>query len=133
MRAVFRLRWSHAKEAPALARRLVGRALRRWGLFSRADDVLIAVNELVSNVNRHTGDGGDLQLALRPGAVLIEVRDASVELPRVCEPEVARGGGRGMRMVEAVARRWGTRLVPGGKVVWAEIPMAEIPVVRAGA
>ena len=73
---------------------------------------------------RHTTDGGDLDLCLHPGTILIEVTDTSPQLPVLREHDHRRANGRGLRMVDAIAARWGARPVPGGKVVWAELSIA---------
>ena len=31
--------------------------------------------------------------------------------------------GRGVAIIEALSERWGYSAVPGGKVVWAELPL----------
>jgi signal transduction histidine kinase len=112
--------------AAANARRLAERALGRWRLVRNGEDrlmadTLIVVTELVENVLKHTEGGGHLSLCLRPGAVLIEVTDTSSLLPVVREVNHRRADGRGVRMIDLVASRWGTRPVPGGKVVWVEL------------
>ena len=77
------------------------------------------ITELVQNVVRHTGDGGDVVLTSRPGAVLIEVSDASPEMPRALGADARRPGGRGLFLVRAMSQAWGMRRIVGGKVVWA--------------
>jgi two-component sensor histidine kinase len=84
-------------------------------------DTLIVVTELVENVAKHTSGSGDLNLYLRPGAVLIEVSDTSPHLPVLRDQDHRRASGRGIRMINIVAARWGTRLTLDGKVVWAEL------------
>jgi hypothetical protein len=39
-------------------------------------------------------------------------------------------GGRGLFLVARLSRRWGTRSIPDGKVVWAE---EDLPKARSGA
>lgn len=123
MRTEFRLRLS-AVAGSAVARRLVERAFRLWRLPHRVDDGLIVITELVENVIRHTPAGGDLRLYLRPGTVVIEVADSSPQLPVIREADPREARGRGIRMVQAIATRWGASPVPGGKVVWAELDTA---------
>jgi anti-sigma regulatory factor (Ser/Thr protein kinase) len=110
----------------AAARSAVSSALRSWKVADPDCDALIVTTELVDNVHRHTADGGELRLALTPDALLIEVFDTSPELPTLRDPEPAALGGRGLRLVEALARCWGARALPsGGKVVWAELAVPQ--------
>jgi len=86
-----------------------------------AEDVQLAVSELVTNVVIHTGAGGTLRLwDPRPDVpVRVEVDDHSIEIPRI--PAVAPDvGGRGLRMVAAISDDWGVITSPNGKTVWAE-------------
>ena len=108
------------------ARQLVERALKSWRLWHQGEgplvtNTMIVVTELVENVERHTAAGGKLNLHLRPGALLIEVTDTSTQVPVLCEKDHRRADGRGLLLIDAIATRWGTRSIPGGKVVWAEV------------
>ncbi|WP_250034424.1 ATP-binding protein [Paractinoplanes maris] len=87
------------------------------------EDVLLVITELVENVMQHTGDGGELVLRRRDDAVRIEVADSSPVLPRQYAPDPRRIGGRGMLLVAAMTRAWGSSRLDGGKVVWAEVPL----------
>ncbi|GAA1642424.1 ATP-binding protein [Actinoplanes couchii] len=86
-----------------------------------ADDVLLVVSELVQNVVHHTAGGGELRLSHRDGAIAIEVADVSTDPPHIHGPDARRVRGRGLMIVAAVSRAWGTRARDQGKVVWAEI------------
>ena len=59
------------------------------------------------------------------GQVLhIEVTDETPDSePVVIAGAAYDGGGRGLRLVDAVARSWGCRIGPDRKVVWAEIEL----------
>jgi anti-sigma regulatory factor (Ser/Thr protein kinase) len=123
------IRHAFAHGAPAApARRAAEAVLRLWRMPERIDDVLLVVTELVQNVSQHTSDGGELRLELRDGAILIEVTDASTAMPRVGRQDLRTVGGRGLFLIAAVARRWGTRRTSWsghpGKVVWVELPGA---------
>ncbi|MEV4539142.1 ATP-binding protein [Asanoa sp. NPDC049518] len=110
--------------APAgMARRAVREALDRWKLAHLADDAVLVTTELMQNVVRHTRDGGELVVRRCGDALRIEVADTSAAQPTVRAPDPARVGGRGLSIVAAVARAWGTLARSGGtgKVVWAEL------------
>lgn len=92
------------------------------------DDALLITTELVSNAVRHSGcspaDEVEFVAELTSKGVLIAVTDpgrsGSVPAPRPANP--ARGGGLGLRIVEALARRWGAERRNGLRV-WAEIAL----------
>ncbi|MCM4083805.1 ATP-binding protein [Paractinoplanes hotanensis] len=85
------------------------------------DDLLLIVTELVDNVVQHTAAGGELVLVSHLGTVTIEVLDTSRRMPRVRRPEPHQPGGRGLMLVAALSRAWGSRETPSGKVVWAQL------------
>jgi anti-sigma regulatory factor (Ser/Thr protein kinase) len=110
-----------ARSGSAPARRLVAHALGRWRLSHRIDDTLIVVTELVENALRHAPPGSDLSLKLFPGVLRVEVTDASHQ-PPVLRPEQFGGpGGRGLRIVRALAALWNYTPTATGKVVWANL------------
>ena len=89
----------------------------------RIPDTILVITELVQNVLQHTGDGGELALSRDDDTVLVEVYDRSSALPRLYRPDPRRIGGRGMLLVSAVSRKWGSRRTATGKVVWARMPV----------
>ena len=119
----FRIALPHGPRSGARARVAARAALTAWNVADPDGDVLIVASELAENVTRHTPDGGQLRLALFPGVLLVEVTDGSPDLPQLRDAGLAAPSGRGLQLVQAVAHRWGARLVPAGKVVWAEIAL----------
>jgi hypothetical protein len=117
-----RLRFERGAAA-GTARGAVREALDRWKLAHLADDALLVTTELVQNTLRHTGAGGVLVVRRTAGALRIEVADGSSSPPTVRAPDPSRVGGRGLSIVAAVARAWGTLSQAGqsGKIVWAEL------------
>jgi anti-sigma regulatory factor (Ser/Thr protein kinase) len=117
-----RLPFERAANA-AVARRAVRAALDRWKLAHLADDALLVTTELVQNAVAHTGAGGELVVQRCADGLRIEVTDGSREQPTVRAPDPSQAGGRGLSIVAAVARAWGTLTRNGhaGKVVWAEL------------
>jgi len=49
------------------------------------------------------------------------VRDRGEGSPRVLSPGVREPSGRGLRIVQAMSRRWGVIPEPTGKIVWFTI------------
>ncbi len=102
--------------AVGAARRLVRSTLHdRDAELIEAAELLIS--ELASNCVRHART--DFEVRIWPAEeVRIEVRDSGGGSPRVLSPGVEEPSGRGLRIVEAVSRRWGVEPEPAGKIVW---------------
>ncbi|MFI0408850.1 ATP-binding protein [Actinomadura sp. 3N508] len=126
--------WDLAAEpaAASRARGLTRRALREWHVTDPGDvnDVVLIVDELVTNAVLHGAGPVRLALHLRGDRLDGEVRDAAPTgrtagtgpltgaapaAPRVLDWAEA---GRGLLLVAALATRYGTRPEPPGKTVW---------------
>ncbi|WP_107400420.1 SpoIIE family protein phosphatase [Streptomyces africanus] len=106
--------------APGRARRLTRRALSRWGLEELSDSVELLVSEVVTNAVRHASRPVTLRL-LRTDVLRCEVGDDVPQLPRLRHARATDEGGRGLYLVNRLARRWGATRLSTGKVVWFEI------------
>ena len=106
-------------ESARQARALVTDGCVRWGLPELAEPACIAVTEMVNNVVAHAATPMTLRLAPRGGALHVAVRDHSVGRPAFAGlAPVDSVGGRGLLLIDTVARRWGSTALPDGKVVW---------------
>ena len=93
---------------------------RCWasGLRDRCDDAALLTSEVVTNAIRHAG-GHITVRAERDGEhLVVQVLDASPNEPMVLGPDPWAVAGRGMSLVDAIAREWGVVPHPSGKVVW---------------
>lgn len=110
-----------AQGSPAAARRFVLTVLRDWRIDDDLmDDASLIVSELVENAILHGHSAARLRLELRRGLLTVAVRDASPEPPARLEPGSAASGGRGVFIMDALSKTWGTTPTwDGGKVVWA--------------
>ncbi|MEW2079963.1 SpoIIE family protein phosphatase [Streptomyces sp. NPDC013433] len=106
--------------APGRARRLVRGALARWGLEELSDPVELLVSEVVTNAVRCASRPVGIRL-LRTHVLRCEVDDDVPELPRLRQARVTDEGGRGLYLVNRLARRWGATRLSTGKVVWFEV------------
>lgn len=81
--------------------------------------VLVAANELVTNVLLHAAT--DFVVSVTRGAdrVRVEVADGDPRLPPT-DP-AAPGAGWGTTLVDRLADRWGAEWRDVGKVVWFEV------------
>jgi serine phosphatase RsbU (regulator of sigma subunit)/anti-sigma regulatory factor (Ser/Thr protein kinase) len=114
--------WSLEPEdaAPGMARRLARRALDRWGLEELTDSVELLVSEVVTNAVRYASRPITLRL-LRTDVLRCEVGDDVPQLPRLRQARATDEGGRGLYLVNRLARRWGATRLSTGKVVWFEL------------
>ena len=106
-----------------LARRLVAARLSDWQINGEAREVaILLVSELVTNAMRHGGEPIRLVANITPSGLRVEVYDGNVDaFPAVRDMRPDAPGGRGLRLVDALADRWGTIEADDGKCVWFEI------------
>ncbi|MFT2020112.1 SpoIIE family protein phosphatase, partial [Streptomyces sp. 796.1] len=104
------------------ARRLARRALSRWDLEELTDPVELLVSEVVTNAVRYAERPITLRL-LRTDVLRCEVGDDVPQLPRLRQARPSDEGGRGLYLVNRMARRWGATRLSTGKVVWFELAM----------
>ena len=118
----------HAPASAAVARRSLTSELSGAGVASAViGDAALVVSELVGNAVRHASPlpGGALRVewSIHPDTVEIAVTDGgSSEVPVAVHADEAAIGGRGLSIVEALSRTWGTRRAARGMVVWAHVP-----------
>ncbi|WP_394814921.1 SpoIIE family protein phosphatase [Streptomyces millisiae] len=110
----------------AQARAKTGEQLARWGLGDLAMTAELLVSELVTNAIRYSSGPVRLRL-IRQSVLTCEVADASSTSPRLRHPRTLDEGGRGLFLVAQLARRWGTRYVADGKIIWAELDVRQAP------
>ncbi|WP_169738788.1 ATP-binding protein [Jiangella gansuensis] len=111
------------------ARHLVAEDLRTSNVPpSVVENVLIVVTELVTNAVLHaqpltlsgTRNGVLLQWSVFGDDVLIEVTDGGgADRPQIRQPTWTEDQGRGLSIVDAIAREWRVRAEPGRVTVHA--------------
>ncbi|WP_420802637.1 SpoIIE family protein phosphatase [Streptomyces cavernae] len=106
--------------APGKARRLARKALSRWDMEDLSDSVELLVSEVVTNAVRYASRPVTLRL-LRTDVLRCEVGDDVPQLPRLRQARATDEGGRGLYLVNKLARRWGATRLSTGKVVWFEL------------
>jgi anti-sigma regulatory factor (Ser/Thr protein kinase) len=117
----------HLNASPTAAwesRKWAEPVLHDWELDDVAADVLFIVNELVANAVSHTHTPPMLRLERDTLRLRVEVKDHLMD----ADPDEQRPGpgalsGRGLQIISELAGDWGSELVPGGKIVWAELPL----------
>jgi anti-anti-sigma regulatory factor/anti-sigma regulatory factor (Ser/Thr protein kinase) len=115
------------RTSPAVARAFVQDLLGYWQLAlpdtTLVDRAVLLASELVTNAVVHARTELRLRLELRGELLHLAVRDGSPRLLRlVSVPDPEAEGGRGLWLVEQLARAWGVNRHPdGGKVVWCTL------------
>ncbi|MEV0732231.1 ATP-binding protein [Polymorphospora sp. NPDC050346] len=119
-----RLLPAHPSSA-AVARRTVSAACRDWRCDDLTDDAVVITSELVSNAIEHAGTELDLTVAQVGGTVWLGVRDRDPRGPHMPPPDSFPDGrawrGRGLAIVNVLARDWGFAEADDGKTVWAAV------------
>ncbi|GAA4560817.1 ATP-binding protein [Planotetraspora kaengkrachanensis] len=118
-----RMTWVLADDPSAVpeGRRLVRASMAGWRLDDQTDVVELLAAELITNALRHAWGKPLLTLSLIDGTLRCEVNDLNPEMPELRLPGACGEDGRGLRLIERMAERWGAVLTYTGKVVWFEI------------
>jgi anti-sigma regulatory factor (Ser/Thr protein kinase) len=93
-------------------------------LDGATDALILIVSELVSNAVLHGDPPIEVVFRCDPRHATIEVSDGSSAALSMREPDHGGSGGRGLRIVDALADDWGTATSTTGKSVWATIQTA---------
>jgi anti-sigma regulatory factor (Ser/Thr protein kinase) len=86
-----------------------------------ADDALMVVEEMLTNVVDHARTPFRLVVRLNQTILHIAVHDHSPQQVRVQALDLGRPRGRGLLMIAGIATRWGSDADDNGKTMWAEI------------
>jgi anti-sigma regulatory factor (Ser/Thr protein kinase) len=121
--------------APACARGYVRAIAHEWGLPDLADTAELVASELVTNAIQ-----ASQRLRLRAGlaivpvirlwlvsdeiSMVIRVWDGNDEMPVRRDANADDLGGRGLMIIDSLAKEWGAYRKAGGKVVWVMLSPA---------
>lgn len=106
--------------APELARQAVAAWQARLDLDPRLNaDVIIMVQELVTNAVLHGRSRSEVVASIEEDVVRLEVHDLGADTP-VLRPHDGNNNGNGLHVVAGIADRWGWRPTRTGKYVWTE-------------
>jgi anti-sigma regulatory factor (Ser/Thr protein kinase) len=105
------------------ARRVVAERLAEWQVNGEVGEVtVLLVSELVTNAMQHGGAPIRLVADTTPSGLRVEVYDGSTDVfPALRDTRADAPGGRGLRLVDTLADRWGSTSAEDGKCVWFEI------------
>jgi anti-sigma regulatory factor (Ser/Thr protein kinase) len=89
-----------------------------------AGDAAVVVSELFGNAVVHGPAGGRVLVGYclwQQGARLVVCDGGGPGLPRLAQAGELAEGGRGLRVVDSLAARWGTLRVAGALAVWCDL------------
>ncbi|MFG2111465.1 ATP-binding protein [Streptomyces sp. NPDC048718] len=124
----FGIQLSATPRGARLARLLAVEQLRTWGLNAVAEEAAQIIAELANNAATHgqvSGRDFQVEMFALSDVLRIEVTDTRGDrIPHMCLPGGAAESGRGLLLVDALARQWGVRQGPTPrKTVWAEVDL----------
>jgi anti-sigma regulatory factor (Ser/Thr protein kinase) len=119
MEATIRLS-PHPTSARA-AREFVAGTLLRWGRKDQTEAAVLLTSELVTNAIIHARTQVAVTMRLGGETLRVVVLDESKEHPSRRSGADELGGGRGLKLVEALAASWGVSPEGSGKAVWFEL------------
>lgn len=99
------------------------------------DGVLLITSELVTNAVQHAALLSPqiaVEVAVGPDWVRVAVEDNHPYRPKALEADEEDVGGRGLWLIKMITTEAGgtcgvEHTASGGKVVWAELPLAQVP------
>lgn len=86
------------------------------------DTAVLLTSETVTNAFTHGRSEARIRVLARPGGLLVEVADDNSRHPQRQDDDPDALDGRGLSIVDLLARSWGVRDDPYGKTVWFEVP-----------
>ena len=108
--------------SPAIGRRFVADVLWQRGFPTDAiDDAVLLASEAITNAVVHAGTPVDVVVVADASMARIEVHDGCPVSPLVGDAAAERWGGRGLRVIQALAEAWGFRGSGDGKCLWFEV------------
>ncbi|MFC9932244.1 ATP-binding protein [Streptomyces sp. NPDC127190] len=128
-------RFPRARRSAKAARGFALDTLTEWGYLDRQDDVRLCVSELATNAVLHGAPAGRefcLTVVGDGPLIRIEVRDSGDGWPVVGQGRAEDCGGRGLRLVTALADDFGVTGHIPGKTVWAVFKTVHTATAEAG-
>ena len=107
------------------ARRWTVATLTSWGLDETAWTAAQVVSELATNCTLHARSDFVLHLGVEGDCVRVEAVDGAAGGLQARQYSSTATTGRGLRIVESLARSWGVSPAEDGKTVWALLPLED--------
>ncbi len=113
------------------ARSFLAKLLDGWGVADQViDEASLMATELMANAVQHGSGVVHLEIAVDDDGLLrVGVHDDAVELPVMNDVTETGLGGRGIWLVQSIARDWGSDSSgeEPGKTVWFELTTLRTP------
>jgi two-component sensor histidine kinase len=106
---------------PREARRAVA---ARFGDQARCGELLLCVSEVVTNAVLHARSAATITVRRSADLLTVEVKDDDPTPPVRRPHSTTATTGRGLRILDDLTVRWGTRPTGNGKVVWFDFDLA---------
>jgi anti-sigma regulatory factor (Ser/Thr protein kinase) len=106
------------------ARHFVESALSAWAPSDLTWEAAVCVTELAGNCALHAKTDFTIRLEMSDTALRIEVSDGSRRRPMMRDHGSSATTGRGLRLLQTIASRWGVDINPAGKTVWLTLDVA---------
>lgn len=94
-----------------------------WEAENVVADTVAVLNELVTNAVDAECGAVFVEVNLHHDHVWVAVEDDATGDPKLQEPDADEVRGRGLQIVEGLARSWGVTPMDAGKQVWAVLPV----------
>jgi len=106
-----------AATAVSAARRFVSDASQ----FADTRELELLVSEVASNAVFHARSPFTVSVIPLADGIRVEVGDRDSRPPQPLALDPSRANGRGLLILQTIARRWGSYATSSGKVVWFEL------------
>jgi anti-sigma regulatory factor (Ser/Thr protein kinase) len=115
-------------QSASAARLFVSATIDEWEYGDPEQVIALLTSEIITNAVRHSSGTIGLGITMADRhTVRVYATDESPHSPVQPNSEPDDAGGRGLHIVEVLARRWGTDRYEDVKVVWFEAPVVRRP------
>ncbi|MEO7571352.1 MAG: ATP-binding protein [Acidimicrobiales bacterium] len=97
-----------------------------FGGHARCGELLLCVSEVVTNAVLHARSAPTMTVRREADLLTVEVADDDPTEPVRRSHSRTATTGRGLRILDDLTVRWGTRPTSDGKVVWFEFDLATV-------
>jgi anti-sigma regulatory factor (Ser/Thr protein kinase) len=117
-------------QAVAAVRHRLRDLLGRWNAESILDELELVLSEIVTNALIHGQSDVDVRMRRHVGGIRVEVQDSSPQPPVptvIVADDVMNAeaeSGRGLLIVDALAKAWGSSPAGRGKTTWIEMALS---------